>query len=67
MKIRIPKEIVPNERRVALTPDSFGALAKLGPEVLVEDGAGESAFFANSDYEQAKAWIVDRYETLATS
>lgn len=58
MKIGIPREIVPNERRVALTPDSLGALAKAGLEVLVEDRAGEGAFFSNSDYERAKARIV---------
>lgn len=49
MKIGIRKEIVPNERRVALTPDSLEALAKMGLDVLVEDGAGAGAFFANSD------------------
>ncbi|HVM60487.1 MAG TPA: Re/Si-specific NAD(P)(+) transhydrogenase subunit alpha [Verrucomicrobiae bacterium] len=58
MKIGIPKEIVSNERRVALVPESLAALGKLGLEVLVEDGAGAGAFFSNSDYEKAKAKIV---------
>jgi NAD(P) transhydrogenase subunit alpha len=58
VKLGIPKEVAPNERRVGLTPDSLGPLAKAGLDVLVEDGAGEGAFFSNSDYERAKARIV---------
>jgi NAD(P) transhydrogenase subunit alpha len=43
MKIAVPREIVPGERRVALTPDATAALAKSGLEVLVEADAGANA------------------------
>ena len=55
MKVGVPKEVVPNERRVALTPD---AAAKLGLEVLIETGAGTGAFFSDAQYEKAGAKIV---------
>ncbi len=58
MRIGIPKEIVPNERRVALVPDVVAALRKLGLEVSVESGAGAAAFFADDDYAKAGATIA---------
>jgi NAD(P) transhydrogenase subunit alpha len=58
MKIGIPKEIVPNERRVAVVPDGIAALRKLGLEVAVESGAGAGAFFADDDYTKAGATVV---------
>ena len=58
MKIGIPKEIVPNERRVAVVPDVVAALRKLGLDVSVETGAGSGAFFSNDDYTKAGATIA---------
>jgi len=58
MKIAVPREIMPNERRVALTPDAAAALIKTGLEVLVESGAGVGAFFADAAFEKAGAKIV---------
>ena len=58
MKIGIPKEVVPDERRVALTPDAVTRLVKTGNEVLVEAGAGDKAFLADGDYQSAGAKIV---------
>ena len=43
MKIGVPKEIAPNERRVALTPEVAGRLVKGGYEVFIERGAGMQA------------------------
>src|SRR6267154_1880207 len=40
MRIGVPKEIAPNERRVALTPDVAGRLTKGGFEIFLERGAG---------------------------
>ena len=40
MLIGIPKEIQPDERRVAIVPRGVEALKKLGFDVLVESGAG---------------------------
>jgi NAD(P) transhydrogenase subunit alpha len=59
MKIGVPRETVPGERRVALVPETVGRLVKAGNEVLVERGAGTEAAFIDSAYEQAGARIVD--------
>ncbi len=59
MKIAVPREIAPGERRVALTPEAVAALIKSGLEVLVEAGAGAGAFHADEAYTQAGARIVD--------
>ncbi len=67
MKIGIPKEITPNERRVALTPEVVAKLAKTGNEVLVEDGAGEGAFFADDDYQRAGAKTVSAAEVFGNA
>ena len=50
MKIGIPKEIHPGERRVAATPDTAKRLKSFGFDVLVESGAGVAAEFANIAY-----------------
>jgi NAD(P) transhydrogenase subunit alpha len=59
MKLAVPKEIHPGERRVAATPESAARLIKLGFEVLVESGAGAPAFFPDEEYERAGARIVN--------
>jgi H+-translocating NAD(P) transhydrogenase subunit alpha len=58
MKIAVAKEIEMGERRVALVPDTVARLVKQGMEVLVEAGAGERSYFADSAYEAAGAKIV---------
>jgi NAD(P) transhydrogenase subunit alpha len=59
MKIGAPKETAPGERRVAMTPDSAAAIAKLGHECLIEAGAGEDAGFADAAYEAAGVTVVE--------
>ncbi|MDX2170004.1 MAG: Re/Si-specific NAD(P)(+) transhydrogenase subunit alpha [Deltaproteobacteria bacterium] len=58
MKIAVPREIAPGERRVALTPDAAAALVKAGLQVCIEAGAGAGAFHADDAYRQAGATIV---------
>jgi NAD(P) transhydrogenase subunit alpha len=58
MKVGIPREIYPNERRVAATPDTVQKMRKLGLEVLVEAGAGDASNLADSAYVSAGAVIV---------
>lgn len=48
------------ETRVALLPETVKAFTDLKVEVLVEKGAGESAFAADADYEAVGAKIVAR-------
>lgn len=57
--IGVPKELEAGERRVALVPESVGRLKRLGVEVRVERGAGESAGFGDKVYEDAGAVLVD--------
>ena len=58
MIIGIPKEIMHGERRVAATPETVGKFVKDGATVLVENGAGVGAFFADADYAAAGAEMV---------
>jgi len=58
LTVGIPKERFPLEKRVAATPESVKRLVQPGFSVLVEDGAGEMAFYSNADYEAAGAKIV---------
>jgi NAD(P) transhydrogenase subunit alpha len=50
MKIGIPRETFPGERRVALTPAVAPALVRLGVEVVVESGAGLAAGFPDEAF-----------------
>jgi NAD(P) transhydrogenase subunit alpha len=58
MKIGIPKEIRPGERRVAATPDTVSRLLKLGFDVSVETQAGAGASFRDAEYSALGASIV---------
>ena len=58
MKIAVPREIAPGERRVALTPDAVAALVKAGLEVSVEAGAGAGAYHADAAYGAAGATLA---------
>ena len=62
MKVSVPKESLPGERRVALTPEATRRLAKAGVEVVVESGAGEGAGHSDADYEEAGATLGDGFE-----
>src|SRR4029453_9981850 len=64
MKIAVPRETRPGERRVALTPDAAAALTKSGLEVLVEAGAGEGAFHADAAFERSGARVVAEADAL---
>ncbi|HEV8027086.1 MAG TPA: Re/Si-specific NAD(P)(+) transhydrogenase subunit alpha [Stellaceae bacterium] len=58
MKISIPKERRPQERRVAASPDSVKRMVGMGLEVLVESGAGAGSSFPDQAYEAAGAKIA---------
>ena len=58
--VGVPREIYPNERRVAITPQNVALLLKKGfHRVLVERGAGVLAQFTDLAYKQAGATLVD--------
>lgn len=50
MILSVPKEVVPGERRVALTPELVPKLKNAGLDVVVQSGAGDSAGFVDSAY-----------------
>ncbi|MDT4329292.1 MULTISPECIES: alanine dehydrogenase [unclassified Methylomonas] len=58
MKIGIPKEIKPNENRVALVPSGAAALVSAGHQVVIETGAGAGAGFADELYVAAGAELA---------
>lgn len=51
MQIAIPKEVTPNENRVAMVPQLIPALKKLGFQINIEQGAGALAHFPDNLYE----------------
>jgi NAD(P) transhydrogenase subunit alpha len=59
MRIGIPKETAPGERRVALIPDVVKRLTGAGHTVVVEAGAGERASFPDAAFREAGAEIGD--------
>lgn len=58
MIIGIPKEIKPQENRVAMTPGGAATLVRAGHTVLVEDGAGTGSGLTNEEYIKAGAEMV---------
>ncbi len=58
MKIAIPKERRPYEKRVAATPDTVKKYRALGYEVVVEAGAGVEAAYMDEAYSAAGAQII---------
>ncbi len=64
MKVGTPRETAPDERRVALVPDTATRLAAAALEVNVESGAGSAAYITDDAYQQAGAKIVKSAATL---
>src|SRR3989449_6184432 len=50
MRIVVPKESAPGERRVALVPESCKKLIQAGYEIAIESGAGDAAGFPDASY-----------------
>src|SRR5262249_32128666 len=59
MRVGVPKETAPDERRVALVPEVVSRLQQGGFEILVERGAGEPAAFEDGAYAEAGAKLAD--------
>jgi|SRR5437667_8710282 len=58
MRIFVPKETAPGERRVAVVPETAKKLVALGAEVAVETGIGASIHRGDGEYETAGAQII---------
>jgi NAD(P) transhydrogenase subunit alpha len=59
MRVAVPKETTPGERRVALVPETISKLRDVGFDAAVERGAGAAAGFSDADYEAVGAELVD--------
>lgn len=60
MKLGVPRETFPGERRVAIVPGAIAGFRKIGIDVVVETGAGAEAGFPDSAYVEQKALIGSR-------
>ncbi|KZD02802.1 MULTISPECIES: Re/Si-specific NAD(P)(+) transhydrogenase subunit alpha [Thalassospira] len=63
MKLAVPKEIWPGERRVAVTPDTVKKLIGLGFDVAIEAGAGINAAIPDDRFTDAGATIAKTMKT----
>ena len=62
MRIGVPREIHPGEKRVATVPEVAEKLIKLGFSVTVESDAGAGANFSDEAYRAVGCEIAERAE-----
>jgi NAD(P) transhydrogenase subunit alpha len=67
MRLGIPSETTPGERRVALVPSVVPRITALGADVAVQAGAGASSLIADEAYTAAGVTLVDAPTLFATS
>jgi alanine dehydrogenase len=58
LSIGIPKEVIMQEKRIALVPSSVATLVGRGHQVIIEAGAGEKSNFSDHNYAEAGAEIA---------
>lgn len=66
MIVGVPKEIKPDEYRVALVPAGVEDMLKRGHTVLVEKGAGLGSAIPDEEYKRAGAKLVDNFKEIYT-
>jgi H+-translocating NAD(P) transhydrogenase subunit alpha len=59
MRVAVPRETAPGERRVALVPETVSKLRETGFEIRVERDAGAAAGFLDKGYRDAGAEVVE--------
>ena len=59
MRVGVPREAAPGERRVAIVPAHVQTLTGAGIDVVVERGAGEASGYPDADYEAKGATVLD--------
>jgi alanine dehydrogenase len=64
LSIGIPKELMMQEKRVPLTPNSVKLLVNNGHEVKIESGAGNPSKFTDKEYSDAGAKIAYTHKEL---
>jgi H+-translocating NAD(P) transhydrogenase subunit alpha len=66
MRIVVPKETAPGERRVPIVPESVKRLAAKKVEVSLESGAGEGALIPDAQYSEAGATVGPSFAALSS-
>ena len=61
MIVGVPKEIKAQEDRVGMLPSAIYQLVKRGHRVLVEKGAGVGSGYADAEYVQAGAELIEKH------
>jgi H+-translocating NAD(P) transhydrogenase subunit alpha len=64
VRVAVPKETAPGERRVALVPEIVKRLSEAGFAVSVETDAGAQASYSDDDYQAAGATLVSARDEL---
>src|SRR5579883_3113753 len=64
MRIAVPKETLPGERRVAIVPETVKRLAAKKIETSVQAGAGAEAYASDDEYKSLGATIEPTRESL---
>ncbi|XP_052085819.1 NAD(P) transhydrogenase, mitochondrial-like [Mytilus californianus] len=64
LTVGVPKEIFPNEKRVAISPTAVVNLVKKGFTVNIEKDAGVEAKFTNAELEKAGAKIMPKNDVF---
>lgn len=67
MVIAVPKEILPGENRVSITPDVVSKLIKKNFQVNIEKGAGVNAGYADESYLNAGGKVIENLTELYAS
>jgi H+-translocating NAD(P) transhydrogenase subunit alpha len=65
MRVAVPRETAPGERRVALVPETVSKLHDAGFEIRVERGAGMAAGFPDEGYAEVGAELADAGSLLS--
>ena len=65
MRVGVPREIKPDEYRVATVPSAVRAFTGAGHEVLVEHGAGLGSGITDAEFHTAGATLCERDELFA--
>ncbi|MDP1660803.1 MAG: hypothetical protein Q8L55_02710, partial [Phycisphaerales bacterium] len=64
LRIAIPREVHPGERRAAATPQTVMKLCQQGHKVFVQSGLGADTSFSDAAYAEAGAEVIDDVRKL---
>jgi len=67
MRICVPKETYPDEKRVAMAPETVSKIKKLGFNLAVESGAGSLSNFTDEEYRDAGCEVITDTRALWAS